>query len=110
MSNRFASLKTLSLNGAISNTNSFWFIKKFNNSLYNQDDRHLYLLQRIENKTKVSIFTLIMYQTFFMKKLSKFSILLVLLFSIFQSCEDFDDVSTPSDIKVNDFTYIVFAR
>lgn len=46
-----------------------------------------------------------MYQTIFMKKLSKFSILLVLLFSIFQSCEDFDDVSTPSDIKVNDFIW-----
>lgn len=35
----------------------------------------------------------------------KFILLLLLTFFIFSGCEDYDDISTPSDLKVNDFIW-----
>lgn len=40
-----------------------------------------------------------------MKKLSQFTLLLFLTFFTFQSCDDYDDVATPSDLTVNDFIW-----
>lgn len=40
-----------------------------------------------------------------MKKLHQFIFLLFLTFFTFQSCEDYNDVATPSDLKVNDFIW-----
>ncbi len=40
-----------------------------------------------------------------MKILSKFIVLLILVVFTFQGCEDYDDITTPSDLKVNDFIW-----
>ncbi len=40
-----------------------------------------------------------------MRPLSKLIFLLFLFFFTLQSCEDFDDMATPSDLKVNDFVW-----
>lgn len=40
-----------------------------------------------------------------MKKIYKFTLLLFLTVLAFQSCEDFDDVATPTDLQVNNFIW-----
>ena len=40
-----------------------------------------------------------------MKKIYKFTVLLFLTVLVFQSCEDFDDVATPTDLQVNNFIW-----
>ena len=64
------------------------------------------MLQRRENKTKVSIFTFILdIETPNMKKIFQFTLLLFLAVFTFQGCQDMDDVATPKDLAIKDFIW-----
>ena len=73
---------------------------------YNQDDCNFFLLQRRENKTKVSIFTFILdIDTPNMKKTYQLTLVLFLAVFIFQSCQDNDDIAPPASLEIQDFIW-----